>query len=1428
MPGSVVGAGKKVTLTVSTSGIDSGEAADILIYKKVDDKQLDSLSSKVKDNLISAEWEAKGPGAEDKEQGWDVYYKAKCKGLETKATPMFVYTDWVEVESVDEDGKSLPDASFTLKVEGGEERTRTTGTAGKRKEEHLPPGRVSIKWNKPFRLVEWVDEDGPKRKAKLKVVPVARLVTPKKGPDHEQWVNLAADEAKPELGSKLKLKVTLEGGGAKKGSKVYAKLVFDEKKVSDRNDPQPRLFEGGVSADWCKQGGKEGELAGDPPAADHEAVFDLELGLAGGDQVTVWVGGSDACDDESVTITNWRRIYHQITKPKPMKPHDMASLKAALAEVFIEYEKYKTVDIDPADSGIPAGSWMDGAEFGLAGKKLLNIGDHNRDWFRGKFDDSKTPLGCHLILCDKQYDGGPSGAYHEQTIELEAKGDVKEVPINEADSFDVFAKAVQDGNSSILAGSTWTSTAPAGHPMNGKSGDITAAMCTINHHANSDRVKVTLPAGTAGTGTPPSGKTAKDKETKHPVKLKLVVRVARGPFLGESAGKHQLIVLSPNVKAFSATLGHELGHSIRQALKEVAPGLDKSKHPRLYTGKDHQGEHCATGLSDTDYKKASYTYVPLGSCIMYGALSPTQDPPTGKFCDDCLPFVRADDCKTLAGAGNLSAKSSGMCEPGQNQSVVEPSIQLVSVNGGGAERFAPGAETLDLGLQMEGMENQTLTLVVEAANHEPAEVYRRPLAANEKGTGSFVVQWKGDTTCIAGPLCGRLVNPLHGPYTVKVLGPEDAVVGQADVQVLYHSLALSFGKHARTPPPQAERIKYIQWKLDQLGYDAGPVDGTDRPVLRGAIKRFQRAHHKVGTTTLLVEDGDPANADMFAKLVSLNQVTDRRLLWEVGKDPLREAARYYQRDDYNTDRNDDFITATGPEFSSRDRKLHAEDKMERAYLPIQAEVMLVGKGGGAVSAPQAVGPVKVAFGLVDTAQALNNVPSDDAVRGFVGKTYVQRAQQYGGTTTAAVAVGGAARTDTNGDNCPTGHDGWRAATKPDNVKAHFPADADNLLAPWTAPTYASHTLGPDTFDAALVPCFQGRVGTKDEYDGKAALYFRLSTKGGDTARIIASLSFDGQPNKDALAAAHADYVSPRPPMAWGLTATTGTWTVWRRAKFNAYCQQAAPTRPSGNPTWATVREWWRHAFVEIANEGDPELVLAYGTVVPEATYKDAIANLPATHRPAGVNGPADVTYRAGGLYGGPAIAQAAGESASDYAARASSAMKSWVTANRNAVVNAVLKVIHGKTRETKPEGFIIFDYRVHEPVSGQDWDPAANGGAGAWVPTTNPAARDVIESHRGWVRMDGAVTMDVDNPFNVNCYVLHELGHARFLYHHKTGGAAAASDNADDHDKDQDRCAMSYGIAPDAPDQWRYPFCGKCQLRLRGWNVRNLPNQYTA
>ncbi|MBZ5624567.1 MAG: hypothetical protein LAQ69_38580 [Acidobacteriia bacterium] len=74
----------------------------------------------------------------------------------------------------------------------------------------------------------------------------------------------------------------------------------------------------------------------------------------------------------------------------------------------------------------------------------------------------------------------------------------------------------------------------------------------------------------------------------------------------------------------------------------------------------------------------------------------------------------------------------------------------------------------------------------------------------------------------------------------------------------------------------------------------------------------------------------------------------------------------------------------------------------------------------------------------------------------------------------------------------------------------------------------------------------------------------------------------------------------------------------------------------------------------------------------------------------------------------------------------------------------------------------------------------------------------------------------------VEKYGLHEMGHCLYLRHHYIdatsgffGRLLVNSANPKDHDKDDDACALSYY-------QTAWHLCGKCSLKLRGWDEEPL------
>lgn len=717
------------------------------------------------------------------------------------------------------------------------------------------------------------------------------------------------------------------------------------------------------------------------------------------------------------------------------------------------------------------------------------------------------------------------------------------------------------------------------------------------------------------------------------------------------------------------------------------------------------------------------------------------------------------------------------------------------------DHFAPSVERLDITYRIQNMTPYRVQLRIHGGG---GVLFERDLDGAEKSDGGGKrLHWDG--VVHGGARDGRHATPLMAPFRAELVA-DNGMRDEEPFKILYHSLTLAWGRHTPdgTPPPESEQVRRAQFQLMELGYDGGPVNGTLGAVTQAAITRFQRGHYRVGTQTLLTESG-ALDADTVAALAA----AAARTRWSAG-DALTADSRLYVDDDFYNDRGADMVTAptSPPEFNSQDRKRYVEDRLERPYVALEATVRLLSKANQGVEAPDAVGAAPVAWEADDATEDASVVP---AGTNALGRAYVQHAREVNAAGSAS-----AARVDTDGDNAPVALWGVRDTTPAATVRRWFPNDSDSRLAPYSVTGYASETRAGRVRHQAVTPAWD-HASDHPRCKGRAGAYFRHSTKGGDDAKVRVGINFDGLSNAALLRNLHA-------PHAATLFAEAGRWTLWRRSKLNAYCQQAAPTRVSGSPNWAQIAAWWSEAFYEFEAGGSPATVLNYATLVTQAVYNATVLAMPASHRPPGVASAANLTYRATQVYGGPPIAQGPGETAAAYVVRARLAMQSWCVN----VINALLAVVHREVRKTAAEGLIIYDFRVFDPISGSDWDPTANGGAGGWVPTANPAAQNITSGTPGYVRLDGAVTMNVDNGFNVHCYVLHECGHARFLYHHKTGGGGAGnpSDNPAHHDADQERCAMSYGITPFTPNTWFYPFCGKCLMRLRGWDALSLPNRY--
>lgn len=516
----------------------------------------------------------------------------------------------------------------------------TTDDAGQYTHRATVKGRHTFTAHSPWEVVEWRKKTGRKRECVVTKKPFqVTFVWPEPG-KHNQYVNLA-DQHGTDEGSTIELRIAAKGDAAKgkKGVPIYVQVKFLEKnsageEQSKRNSPARSLVQpAGTEDKGVWKGTTELERDGG------EAKLRIQLGQAGGDECEVKIGVTETCQDATLNITNWRKLWYQLTVP-PSGTLDVSTAETALEGAYVEYEKYKDETI-PADSG-PAGSWFPGSWVGRTGT-LLNIGDHNKTHFHALFADDKTPVGVHLLCCHTQYDaGGATCVKNFSALPVTAASKVTfggaegvgiTVPVTGGG---VFPKSLKDDTDSFTNGQ-WTEVGGAG------SGAIPLDHTSVTPGEFQGTVSIKLPAAALAlvNATPP--------KTVH---VSFDFFVAKGPYNGESAKWLQLLALNRPDPKVCQTMVHELGHTMNQVVKTRPPGMDTTQHGREYTANGHQGGHCADGMSEANYAggagagsyQGNFKNKSECTCVMYGEGSSTR---LGNYCKRCAPFVKGEALTSL-------------------------------------------------------------------------------------------------------------------------------------------------------------------------------------------------------------------------------------------------------------------------------------------------------------------------------------------------------------------------------------------------------------------------------------------------------------------------------------------------------------------------------------------------------------------------------------------------------------------------------------------------------------------------------------------------------------------------------------------------------------------------------------------------------------
>lgn len=652
----------EVALRLRVDGAENGAAASFEVHKVEDDSVLATVQGEVQEGVAAGAWDP-DISPDGDARGVRIYYIVTVGEQSTRSLELEVYLDQVDITSVDEEDAALPDVPYRLIV-AGVEREGTTGSTGTFRESGLPAGELQFEWRGPYELIEWVDQTGPTRKAKLKRVERLQFLWP--DPErsggrrlwlddgtevelqdrfhaHTQWVNLTPDPTLPEQGSRLTLRAAhIEREVGKAGDKVFVKAEWPAAdQLSKRSDPV-RALVGGAEKPWATGDTCKGlELTLDEDGG--EVTFEVELGKAGGDVVTLHLGCTDRCDDAKLVVTNRRKIWYQTTRLASQALVDLStgekSTRAWLDAVAVELEPEADVEWSdaPALDGPPKErglarvprSWLTpGAEGDAA-----IVGSHNWEWFKKKFLARHGALGLHFVVADAVIWGAPWDglAPFSQAFRIDWPPEVDEttgeptlsrcVLLPNRERFEVFPQALNDGGLTLRE-ATWRTPNRRAVPrrFRNKSGPIDPTWVVIDRESE---------PVTEMSGDPLEERLVSDgkkgvwiafpADSEPGLILAAGVTLSvRGQLLPGQTGRlgssqtFQIVttdVGDPGLGNF--IVAHEVGHNMRQSATRdtdmtgaenrlffLPPGLEFADHPNGYRGHGHAGPHCKNGLDD--------------------------------------------------------------------------------------------------------------------------------------------------------------------------------------------------------------------------------------------------------------------------------------------------------------------------------------------------------------------------------------------------------------------------------------------------------------------------------------------------------------------------------------------------------------------------------------------------------------------------------------------------------------------------------------------------------------------------------------------------------------------------------------------------------------------------------------------------------------
>jgi peptidoglycan hydrolase-like protein with peptidoglycan-binding domain len=770
------------------------------------------------------------------------------------------------------------------------------------------------------------------------------------------------------------------------------------------------------------------------------------------------------------------------------------------------------------------------------------------------------------------------------------------------------------------------------------------------------------------------------------------------------------------------------------------------------------GESCPIeNAGDKNYKSAENRRVEL---VFYnkGEAEPAIPPAAGRE----IGLTKDPVSEKEWGKSVVGAKVSGPID-----------LKIISME----DHFAPGKEKITIKYDISGAGGDDITLDVLGDQYPNNPVYTILLTAEQKADGNHTLEWDGISNCKEGLLKDTYINPLFSPYTVKIYR-DDASAATQKCNVLYHSISLSMGSYTadnKEPDKSTEQIKWTQYKLNTLGYFAGPVDGVKNDQTIRSIKRYTHAMPGMN------EIDDETNADLQSNLEKGNR---KRTWLEGGTLPEKgKKARLFLDHDYYYE--------TFPEFGAPNGAGDKDKvKLDPIEFPLEATILLIGKDdkdgtGKGIDAPEAIGPVEIKWTVIDPLEDLTLIPLPSAKkpeRPSPARTYVQN----------ALAAKGQVQNNADArDNCATGNNGFRGTNK------DYFVIGDNL------PPFQSRNDSDDVF--STVHCDKTDDPNKI---GRTGIIVRTSHVAGDNFSLSASLSFDALSNKDALIKLHEDFSKKK--VADSLSKELGGMTLWRRHSVAMIVTWPDSKR---SVTWAEVQDAYKAAHIEVVAQPQTVSIETLFTAADQTEYETLSKNM----HPAWSAGEKTGTkFNKGCMYSTP-LPQQGNLDPDDYKALLRQKIEYFYSPNDGyAFITKVAYLIRKAAKRTVSSGAVVL--------------------LGDWISSVKVKHHFLfIPYHEDYqpsmtcLGLGKGVAI-IDNRMNEEqdrFLMAHELGHCHFLLHHQTKNGV--SDNPVQHDTNDKNCIMCYpwgitsrpGLKWSKNDGTEATFCGKCLLKLRGWAIAN-------